>query len=73
MQVKNLRFAKNQSKRRYGTETTIKRTSNSNLLETKFSIGKIMFKLISQKEGLETKILELVSLDLDERLTNGRR
>ena len=27
-----------------------------------------MFKLINQKEGLETKILALVSLDLDERL-----
>ena len=27
-----------------------------------------MFKLIKQKEGLETKILALVSLDLDERL-----
>ena len=27
-----------------------------------------MFKLINQKEGLETKILALVSLDLDELL-----
>ena len=27
-----------------------------------------MFKLIKQKEGLETKILALVSLDLDKRL-----
>ena len=27
-----------------------------------------MFKLINQKEGLETKILALVLLDLDERL-----
>ena len=27
-----------------------------------------MFKLINQKEGFETKILALVSLDLDERL-----
>ena len=29
-----------------------------------------MFKLINQKEGFETKILALVSLDLDERLKN---
>ena len=27
-----------------------------------------MFKLIKQKEGFETKILALVSLDLNERL-----
>ena len=27
-----------------------------------------MFKLTKQKEGLETRILALVSLDLDERL-----
>ena len=27
-----------------------------------------MFKLFNRKEGLETKILALVSLDLDERL-----
>ena len=27
-----------------------------------------MFKLIKQKEGLKTKILALVALDLDERL-----
>ena len=27
-----------------------------------------MFKLINQKEGFETKILALVSLDFDERL-----
>ena len=30
-----------------------------------------MFNLINQKEGLETKILALVSLDLDKRLTKG--
>ena len=30
-----------------------------------------MFKLIKQKEGLKTKNLALVSLDLDKRLTNG--
>jgi hypothetical protein len=30
-----------------------------------------MFKLIKQKEGLEMKILALVSLDLDKRFRNG--
>jgi hypothetical protein len=30
-----------------------------------------MFKLIKQKEGFETKILPLVSLDLDERFRNS--
>ena len=29
-----------------------------------------MFKLINQKEGLETKILALVSMDLDKWLKN---
>ena len=61
---------KNQSNRSYKTQTTIKRGSNSNLLETKFKIVKIIFKLVSSKEGFETKILALVSLDLDERLKN---
>ena len=32
-----------------------------------------MFKLINQKEGLETKILALVSLDLDKRLKSCER
>ena len=50
----------------------VKRTSNSNLLETKFKIVKTMFKLIKQKEGLETKILALVSRDLDEQKKRKR-
>ena len=32
-----------------------------------------MFKLINWKEGFETKILALVSLDLDERLKSCAR
>ena len=32
-----------------------------------------MFNLINWKEGFETKILALVSLDLDKRLRNGER
>ena len=32
-----------------------------------------MFKLINQKEGFETKILALVSLDLDKRAKNCER
>ena len=58
---------KNRSKRSYGTQTTIKISSNSNLLKTKFLIVKAMFKLFNWKERFETKILALVSLDLDER------
>ena len=46
-------------------QCTIKRSSNSNLLETKFQFVKTMFKLINWKEGNKTKILALVSLDLD--------
>ena len=64
-----LRFAKkNQSNLSYETQTTIKRNSKSNPLETKFSFVKTMFKLINWKEGFETKILALVSLDSIKKL-----
>ena len=58
---------KNQSNRTYETQTTIKTSSRTNLLETKFYISKIMFKLFIWTEGVKTKILALVSLDLDKR------
>ena len=65
VQLKSFDLQKETIDRSYGTETTVKRTSKSKLLETKFQIVKTMFKLIKQKEGLQTKILALVSLDLD--------
>ena len=37
-------------------------------LKPNFKFVKTMFKLINWKEGFETKILALFSLDLDERL-----
>ena len=42
-------------------------------LKPNFKIVKTLLKLIKQKEGFETKILPLVSLDLDKRLRNGER
>ena len=62
---------KNHSNRSYETQVTIKRSSNSNLLEIKkLKLSKNIFKLVLWTDEIMLKILALVSLNLDKRFRN---
>ena len=64
---------KNQLKRSYETQDTIKRSSNSNLFEFKFLTFKNMLNLFIWIEGIIKKKWVLVSLDLDKRAKRSDR